>query len=178
MAVESLNKYIKKDKLKDHSYIRLEKLLDVLEEVVDDKMWKRIIAIRRPNRNTYQGRVVAKAHKQAEKLKQSVEEKEKGHFIVKSLMTDKYYNISFKDHCTISNCREMFCEACSVCYHKYKCECVEYVIKSTTCKHVHAVALYKQSQVQDAIVNAQNVRCSTQENSQEINDFMSEKRDV
>lgn len=63
MALESLNRYIKREKLKDNGNIRLEKLLNVLEEVVDDKMWKRIITLKRPNRNSYQGRAVVLAHK-------------------------------------------------------------------------------------------------------------------
>ncbi|KAL1488029.1 hypothetical protein ABEB36_015402 [Hypothenemus hampei] len=168
MSLESLNRCIKKEKLKGNGNIRVEKLLKVLEEVVDDKMWKRIITIKRPHRNTYQGRAVAKAHRKAELLKNHVEEKGYGHFIIKT--TDKYYNITYKDVCMLNKCREMFCEACEVCFHKYRCECVKYLVKSTTCKHVHAVALYERGQRLQFIIGHEEQEETSNNNIAQIDD--------
>ncbi|CAH0545956.1 unnamed protein product [Brassicogethes aeneus] len=172
MALESLNRYIKKEKLHNNGYIRLEKLLDVLEEVVDDKMWKRIISIKRPHRNTYQGRTVAKAHRQAELIKNCVKVKGFGSFIIKS--NEKTYCVTYKETCLSKNCREMFCEACKVCFHKYRCECIEYVVKSTTCKHVHVVAMYEQKQLLNNISFNEEINLNPI-NEGEINEFLLEK---
>lgn len=38
----------------------------------------------------------------------------------------------------------MFCKMCKICLHTYECDCVEYAVKTSTCKHVQAVAMYKQ----------------------------------
>lgn len=174
MALESLNRYIKKEKLKDNGNIRLEKLLNVLEEVVDDKMWKRIILLKRPNRNTYQGRAVVLAHKKAELMKGCVKEEGFGHFSVKSSKSDKYYNVHYKESCVNINCREMFCAACKVCFHKYRCECVEYLVKSITCKHVHVVALYERERLK-LVSGIQEVSCQKETNNNEISEFLEQK---
>ncbi|KAJ8913351.1 hypothetical protein NQ315_008741, partial [Exocentrus adspersus] len=180
MALESLNRYIKKENLKAVGYIRLERLLDILEEVVDDKMWKRIVSFKRPHRNTYQGRAVVKAHKKAEKVKENVEEKGLGHFSVLSSSGDKYYNILYKKVCITSNCREMFCEACLVCIHKYSCECVEYLVKGITCKHVHAVAMFekeKQKYVLDTAIEEHQEEPQEENTTiiEEIREFIQER---
>lgn len=184
MALESLNRYIKREKLKDNGNIRLEKLLNVLEEVVDDKMWKRIITLKRPNRNSYQGRAVVLAHKKAETMKNYIQEEGYGHFNVKSSKNDKYYNVLYKEPCMYTNCREMFCEACKVCFHKYKCECVEYSVKNTTCKHVHVVAMYERERQQFLTATEteevpsiipQIINDQVSVNDEEISDFLGEK---
>lgn len=178
MAIESLNRYIKKEKLQDMGNIRLDKLLGVLEEVVDDKMWKRIVAIKRPHRNTYQGRAVARAHKKAEELKTRVKEIGHGQFIVKSSTTDKYYNISYKQPCVSALCREMLCEVCKVCIHKYSCECIEYKVKSMTCKHVHAVCMFESARLISTAADneAQNGSLHIG-NEEEICEFLNERKE-
>lgn len=170
MAVESLNRYIKKDKLMDRCHIRLEKLLNVLEEVVDDKMWKRILSIKRPNRNTYQGRVVIKAHRKATSILNKIKQNEQSErwFTVES--ASGHYNVIYQKTCN-SDCREMYCQACHVCMHKYKCECVEYTVKNTTCKHVHAVAIYENKV--EALNQTSDLPPS--ENDHEITNFLMER---
>lgn len=80
-----------------------------------------------------------------------------------------------------TNCREMFCEACKVCFHKYKCECVEYSVKSTTCKHVHVVAMYEQERQQfltasttEEVPSIENEILQTND-QKEISDFLGER---
>ncbi|XP_068917766.1 uncharacterized protein [Tenebrio molitor] len=64
-AIESLNKVLKHNKMHGNRNIRIEKLLDLLEELVEEKMWKRIVNKERPNANNHQHRVALKAHMQA-----------------------------------------------------------------------------------------------------------------
>jgi DNA-binding HxlR family transcriptional regulator len=66
MSVESLNNFLKTNQLRRKTKVTTEKLLDTLEELVDIKMWHRILSFERPNAANYQDRVVIKAHKKAE----------------------------------------------------------------------------------------------------------------
>ncbi|XP_045473475.1 uncharacterized protein LOC123679937 [Harmonia axyridis] len=66
MAIESLNKVLKHNKMRGNQNIRIEKLLDLLEELVNDKMWKKIIETERPTANSYQSRTNREAHLKAE----------------------------------------------------------------------------------------------------------------
>ncbi|KAF7275536.1 hypothetical protein GWI33_011619 [Rhynchophorus ferrugineus] len=73
VAIESLNKLLKYDELKGHCNIRVEKLLDVLEEIVNEKVWKTIINTERPNFSSYQQRATMQGHKQAEEITYQIE---------------------------------------------------------------------------------------------------------
>lgn len=180
MALESLNRYIKKEKLKDKSNIRVEMLLNILEEVVEDKMWKRIIFLKRPHRNTYQGRMVVKAHKKAKEMIRNVEETRDGQFLMKSSRENTYYRIGH--HQCVDNCPVLFCQNCKICFHTFTCECVEYTIKSITCKHVHAVAMYVRLKLFNEIQNPLEL-CSSSitflpaKQNTEISEFLNEKID-
>ncbi|XP_050310793.1 uncharacterized protein LOC126746526 isoform X4 [Anthonomus grandis grandis] len=68
MAIESLNKVLKYNKMNGKQNIRIEKLLDLLDELVDERMWKRIINVERPNANNYQHKICQSAHKKAEEM--------------------------------------------------------------------------------------------------------------
>lgn len=120
----------------------MEKLLDILEELVNDKMWKKIIETERPSANSYQHRVNLEAHDRAENVVQHmVTRLDSGEFKVESSSTgDKYYIISYSELCD-EGCRASYCEKCKICIHRFKCECSEYAVKTALCKHIHAVAL-------------------------------------
>ncbi|XP_018576605.1 uncharacterized protein LOC111692391 isoform X1 [Anoplophora glabripennis] len=108
-------------------------------------MWQRILNMERPNANNYQDRIVINAHKKAESEKNTVEiiQKEEGHYQVKSSDGKSYYNITCNQMCG-STCRTLFCRVCKFCVHRYRCECKEYAVRSTLCKHVHLVCMYEE----------------------------------
>ncbi|KAI4469800.1 alpha-glucosidase [Holotrichia oblita] len=85
MAIESFNNLLKTNKLKRKVKVTIEKLLDTIEDLVDIKMWQRILNIERPNANNYQDRIIIKSHRKAEAMKTDVNvfEKEEGKFYVK-----------------------------------------------------------------------------------------------
>ncbi|KAI4469790.1 hypothetical protein MML48_1g03330 [Holotrichia oblita] len=84
MAIESFNNLLKTNQLKRKVKVTIEKLLDTIEDLVDIKMWQRILNIERPNANNYQDRIIIKAHRKAEAMKTDVNvfEKEEGKFYV------------------------------------------------------------------------------------------------
>lgn len=120
---------------------RVEKLLDLLDEIVDEKMWKRIVNTERPNANNYQHKVTTEAHKKAEQMIGNVEFTD-GKFKVQSCsVSGKFYFVLYNEVC---DCRAIYCNNCKICIHAYKCECPEYSVKTALCKHIHAVALFEQ----------------------------------
>ncbi|KAF2898577.1 hypothetical protein ILUMI_07605 [Ignelater luminosus] len=68
MALESLNNLLKINQIKRRTNITVEKLLDKIEDLVDSKMWQRILNMERPNANSYQDKVTLKRHKTAERM--------------------------------------------------------------------------------------------------------------
>ena len=68
--------------------------MDILEEIVDEKVWNKIIHFERPTANNYQHRKTVEAHNKAvpNKMKYS---SEVGVFIVEShSVSEKYYKVS------------------------------------------------------------------------------------
>lgn len=147
MALESLNNLLKTNQLKRKAKVTIEKLLDAIEDLVDIKMWQRILNLERPNANNYQDRIIIKAHKKAEATKDKIEVVEKegvfGEFQVKSSKNNNIYNVSFKKVCE-TECKTLFCRVCKVCIHRYECDCPEYVVRNTMCKHVHLVRMHEE----------------------------------
>ncbi|XP_050311326.1 uncharacterized protein LOC126746948 isoform X2 [Anthonomus grandis grandis] len=147
MAVESLNKVLKYNKMNGKQNIRIEKLLDLLDDLVDERMWKRIINMERPNANNYQHKICQSAHKKAEEMvgnNGNVSYSELGHFKARSFSDNhKLYCVNYNEVCD-EDCRAMYCEKCKICKHKYNGDCPDYTVKSVMCKHIHAVALFEQ----------------------------------
>ncbi|XP_044746710.1 uncharacterized protein LOC123308201 [Coccinella septempunctata] len=142
MAIESLHKVIKYNKMKGHQNLRIEKLLDLLEDLVNEKMWKRVIESERPNVNSYQSRVNREAHIKAEKeVLEKVVCLDSGEFkVFSSKVRDQFYIVDYNELCD-DDCRTIYCDKCRICIHKYQCTCPEYTVKTALCKHIHAVAL-------------------------------------
>ncbi|XP_072385764.1 uncharacterized protein [Diabrotica undecimpunctata] len=184
MAIESFNNLLKTNHLRRNAAVRIEKLLDTIEDLVDIKMWKRIIDMERPNANNYQDRIIAKAHKIAEMMKEKVEVKKNvkvyGQFQVKSFRDpNKLYKVSIRQLCE-NECKTLFCRVCKICIHRYQCDCAEYVVRNTMCKHVHLVRIYEERVGTNSVLD-DAARCLG-ENSiikssheEEINEFITKK---
>ncbi|KAF2889896.1 hypothetical protein ILUMI_16277 [Ignelater luminosus] len=66
--MKSLNNLLKTNQIKRKTNITVEKLLDKIEDLVDSKMWQRILNMERPNANSYQDKVTLKRHKITERM--------------------------------------------------------------------------------------------------------------
>ncbi|KAL1488830.1 hypothetical protein ABEB36_014625 [Hypothenemus hampei] len=144
MAIENLNKVLKYNKMNGQRNIRIEKLLDLLEELVKEKMWKTIINSERPNANNYQHKVTVAAHKKAElQFQIEIELIDCGKFQVQSFsVSNKFYTVNSNALCD-KDCRTVYCHQCKICIHRYKCNCPDNSVKTAMCKHIHAVALFE-----------------------------------
>lgn len=95
MALESMNNFLKTNQMR-HSNICVEKLLDLLEKLVDLKMWQRILKMERPTSNTYQDKIVMKEHKLATKESLTgVSEVSCGNFRVKCSTGKVAYSVCY-----------------------------------------------------------------------------------
>lgn len=183
MALESINNLLKTNYLKRKANISIDRLLEEIENLVDGKMWQRILKMERPHSNTYQDRQVIKAHKQAEMMRANkidVEEVGFGEFKVKSSISDNFYKINYNELCE-TECRTSYCNICKVCIHRYTCDCPEYAIKTTICKHIHLVCLYEHRTGSDSVLveAAQLVSKKTdiqEGHNEEIENFIREKK--
>ncbi|XP_060517411.1 uncharacterized protein LOC132696543 [Cylas formicarius] len=101
MAIESLNKVLKYNKINGQHNLRVEKLLDLLEELVDEKMWKKIVNMERPSANSYRHKITLEAHKKAEEMFDKVNVSSNSNFKAQSgSVSNKHYFVSFNEEQT------------------------------------------------------------------------------
>ncbi|KAF2905103.1 hypothetical protein ILUMI_01087 [Ignelater luminosus] len=183
MALESLNNLLKTNQIKRRTNITVEKLLDKIEDLVDSKMWQRILNMERPNANSYQNKVTLKRHKTAERMDRNlITEVGFGEFQVRSSKGEEFYSITYNKVCE-TDCRFLYCRVCKICFHRYKCQCHEYSVKTSICKHIHLVCLYEQEKEDNSVLGdvealgdqSKEIKNSHQE---EIQDFIESKRTI
>ncbi|XP_050312263.1 uncharacterized protein LOC126747569 [Anthonomus grandis grandis] len=182
MSIESLNNFLKSNMLKRKANITIDKLMDVIEDLVDAKMWQRVLKLERPDADNYQDKVIVKAHKMAENMDMTnmVTEIEFGRYQVKNTK-EEFYNVSLNEVCEVG-CKTLYCKLCKICFHRYTCECPQYCIKTTICKHIHLICLYEQRKGSDSVLgdvaellgecSSNNIEASQ---SVEIETFVNEK---
>lgn len=139
----------------------------------------------RPHSNTYQVRLVIKAHKLAQTMERNnieVLEVGFGEFQVKSSTSNNFYKIYYNELCE-TECKTSYCRICKVCIHRYRCDCPEYAIKTTMCKHIHLVCLYEHRKGSESVLGDVAELLSKEKSSdikeghnEEIKNFISEKR--
>jgi hypothetical protein len=144
--------------------------------MVDIKMWHRILNIERPTGGNYQDRTVIKAHKKAEERMKTnianirvVEEVEFGKSKVKSFSGNHLYIVLYNELCE-SECKTSFFRVGKICVHRYSCECAEYLVKNTLCKHVHLVCMYEKRRWTNSVLDEIVIRKES-----EIKKFHKEK---
>ncbi|KAJ3650422.1 hypothetical protein Zmor_016523 [Zophobas morio] len=184
MAIESLHKFIKYDELNKRRCNTIENLLDILDKVVEDKTWTRVVELHRPSSNSYQQRMVRESHRKAESIENNVEEVEFGEFLVKSVNSNLNYRVAYGDRLCKSDCKHMYCTICEICFHQYTCQCPQFSVKHITCKHVHMVALYERKKNEcmlgrhntPVVVAEDHNYCQSAKN-EEINSFIEEQQE-
>ncbi|XP_063920521.1 uncharacterized protein LOC135135468 isoform X2 [Zophobas morio] len=184
MAIESLHKFIKYYELNKRRCNTIENLLDILDKVVEDKTWTRVVELHRPSSNSYQQRMVRESHRKAESIENNVEEVGFGEFLVKSLNSNLNYRVAYGDRLCKSDCKHMYCTICEICFHQYTCQCPQFSVKHITCKHVHMVALYERKKNEcmlgrhnTPVVVAEDRNYCQSAKNEEINSFIEEQQE-
>jgi hypothetical protein len=62
-----------------------------------------------------------------------------------------------------------FCRVCKICVHRYKCECAEYVVKNTLCKHVHLICMHEKGKGTNSVLDEVSIT------NNQINEFHKEE---
>ncbi|CAH0385004.1 unnamed protein product [Bemisia tabaci] len=82
-------------------------------------------------------------HKESLKLSRDLVIKNDHEWTVFSLELVNCYTVSRRDiNC---NCK-LQCEECKSCFHEFSCSCLDYVVHSNMCQHIHLVAQIQSSQ--------------------------------
>ncbi|XP_050503242.1 uncharacterized protein LOC126882376 [Diabrotica virgifera virgifera] len=181
MSLESLNNLLKTNYLNRTATGGIEKLLDTMDELVEVKMWKRIVDIKRPNANNYQDRTIIQAHRGAERIKRKMEVTKNmevyGQYQVRSLTDPNILqNVTLRQVCE-SECKMLFCRVCKICIHRYQCDCRVYAVRNTLCQHVHLVRMYEESVGTNSVLD-DAARCLGEtsiiksRHEEEINEFI------
>ena len=68
----------------------------------------------------------------------SVKKEEEEIWQVKSENNDLFYKM-FKIKDSSRPCFNIMCNECGVCTHQYSCTCMDFLLQTTICKHIHLV---------------------------------------
>ena len=86
-------------------------------------------------------RFIKESHEASKRMSfNNVEVINEKNFKVKSEDGVKLYDVSkVNERCAVSSCK-MVCPDCELCSHEYTCTCVDFLLRTNICKHIHLVA--------------------------------------
>ena len=138
MHLESLHKVLKHIYMQGKRVQRVDKVIGALVKMTRDKIFSRMISLARGRTVSQSRRGFFQRHRRGAELAQDVVQMEQGVYLVPSSDDDDHV-VKRGAPCP-SQCREM-CSMCGVCPHAYVCECED--SRRNTCKHAHAVAIFR-----------------------------------
>ncbi|KFM82667.1 hypothetical protein X975_19121, partial [Stegodyphus mimosarum] len=133
-AFHEILRYIYIDGKKNH---RLDNYLKALLKLTRDKLFdRRSMSLKnKPTQikhemqeNHAKGRLIAKS---------KVTNVSEGSYRVASEQQLNYSYLVTKENVDHLTC-DLTCAACKICIHMYSCTCIDYLVKFTICKHIHA----------------------------------------
>jgi len=142
MFSEAFHRFFKRVYLKGLVNKRVDVCLVNLVKFSRDKAFDRAIKLTK-GKSTYRTSVIASRHKESLKIgNESVvcPTSETGNWFV--LSGDGKYNhevVMVSSVCTEASQCQMVCPDCKVCSHMFQCNCPDWLVVGTICKHIHAV---------------------------------------
>ncbi|XP_067138909.1 uncharacterized protein [Centruroides vittatus] len=142
MHIENMHKCIK------HLYLqgkkkRLDKAIHALMTFLRDKMYDRIIVMRK-EKVTSKLSELRKRHRTSLSLCKDLVTKEDNVWKIPSPNGSDINTVSMvKENCEC----QMICNECKSCIHMYTCTCIDSAIKFNMCKHIHLVCQLKAESV-------------------------------
>ena len=134
MHVESMHKIIKYFYLQGKSVQRLDKGLHAVLNFIRDKTVERIIKNTK-GKNNYHIQQILKRHRTS--ITSNFQLNMLNNEFEVTSQNDKIYFV--KEKCR-TKCCELACQYCNICIHSYTCDCADFFIHNTICKHIHFVA--------------------------------------
>lgn len=149
MALEAFHRLIKVCYLEKKQNRRVDYLLHVLLKIARDKVFERLQKTQK-GKSSYRLCEINRRHKTAEKLSSAdaMISVSKDLWKVKSSSTiQSHYTVEkILDKCSCA----LKCGKCNACVHLYSCTCMDFLIHSTVCKHIHFVKILSQSSGNDS----------------------------
>ena len=159
MFIESFHRLLKVVYLDNEKNRRIDSLLNTLLRIARDKAYERLIKVEK-GKHTHRICEISKRHKAAESLlndpnyrlpiQDITNDSAESWRVYGSNMQDQYTVMKVKESC---DC-ELLCKPCNTCSHMYKCTCIDDLIHSTVCKHVHVVQMTFEEKMKS--INQQN----------------------
>lgn len=141
MHVESMHKTIKYCYLEAKKIKRLDKGIFAIISYIRNKIIERIIKNTKGLSSNHISEIDKRHHKSISSNFE-IEVMYNDLWRVDDKTNKKVYTIARKID-PASSCCKLICKMCNICVHTYQCNCVDYCIRYTICKHIHYVVLYE-----------------------------------
>ena len=142
MHIEAFHRLVKCVYFQQKQNRRIDCLLNVLLKLTRDKAFERLRKIE-DSKLSYRQLEINKRHKRAESLSNDqivLTSTSENVWLVNS--QDKNYSISKKKGCSCP----LKCSHCGVCVHMYLCSCLDNLLHSIPCKHIHLLHMQLNSE--------------------------------
>jgi len=138
MALEAFHRLLKVCYMEKKQNRRIDFLLHVLLKISRDKVFERFIKAQK-GKSSYRICEINKRHKNAEKMlsSENILSRNGDTWIIQSSSFTQN-NYSVQKQLEACSCK-LRCKACDICVHQYMCTCIDYILHSTICKHIHLV---------------------------------------
>ena len=140
MALEAFHRVLKVCYMEKKQNRQIDFLLHVLLKISRDKIFERFIKIQK-GKSSHRICEISKRHRSAEKMTPSemILSVSNGTWTIKSpSLQQKYYSVHKESEFEKCTCK-LRCNSCNVCIHS--CTCMDFLIHSTICKHIHLVTI-------------------------------------
>ena len=138
MFVEAFHRVFKRVYLGGKVNKRVDSCLVNLMKFIRDKTFERLIK-KTKGKTTYRKKNIEDRHIRSQEMSlELVERVKEGKWFVKSVDGSTYEVSRVNDRCPENMCN-MVCSECQICTHVFACNCSDYLVLSTMCKHIHLV---------------------------------------
>ena len=145
MAIEAFHRLLKVCYMEKKQNRRVDKLLHLLLKVARDKIFERFLKTQK-GKTTYRQSEINKRHKTASETMETfscVSSTSTGSWTVKCTDSSKSHRVDQLS--TEPPCCRLCCQVCKVCVHSFSCDCLDYILHATICKHIHLVQMHSES---------------------------------
>lgn len=136
MYLESMHKVIKYDYLEGKKIKRLDKSLHALQKFIRDKSVDRLIKLTKGKTSRHQQNINNRHRVSLSATFTITKNCDSNSFLV--IDNEKEFIVSQNNS---SPCCALNCEYCNICTHSYDCTCIDFLIRTNICKHIHYVCL-------------------------------------
>jgi hypothetical protein len=161
MHIERFHKTLKYSYLNAKNNKRLDKTIDALMKLLEDKKHDRLIALHK-GKLTSKLKTIRNRHDASKNLQTTNIVASENSWMVPSASKNRN-DISYTINKVLDTCScKLICNECKSCIHKYQCTCLDYSIRSNMCKHIHLICRYVSSEI-----NMENYNDSENTNNNE-----------